>query len=162
MLTRRPGFEEYHLVKPLDWEEGLIFWSEKDAMERIKRFNAEGVVCEYLPPEEGRGDRAMRTGAIKFDSGKPRLDLLPVAALEQIAAVLAFGATRYGEHNWREGMKWGRVSGAALRHLFAWLRGEDKDPDSGLSHLAHAACNLCFLLDYVLSGKGEDDRYKAK
>lgn len=68
---------------------------------------------------------------------------------------------RSGRHNWRKGFTWGRLSGAALRHLFAWIGGEDKDPESGLSHLAHAGCCVLFALTHELQGLGTDDRFKA-
>ena len=94
----------------------------------------------------------------KQDSGKTRFDLLPPDALSQIADVLAFGADKYGEYNWARGSKWSRFYGAVLRHVFAWWGGEDKDPETGLSHLAHAACGLIFLLSYESRGNDGDDR----
>jgi hypothetical protein len=99
--------------------------------------------------------------AIKHDKGKPRLELLSVPALNQIAGALAFGAGKYGDHNWREGFDWSRLYGAALRHLTAHMDGEDKDPESGLSHLAHLGCCVMFLLEHEARGLGKDDRYKA-
>ena len=97
---------------------------------------------------------------LKFDIGKVPLELLPVEALIEIAKVMAFGAEKYGRHNWRKGMAWSRLVGAILRHLFAWMLGEDKDPESGLSHLAHAGCDLLFLLTYELKELGTDDRFQ--
>jgi hypothetical protein len=97
--------------------------------------------------------------ALKFDSEKARVELLPFAALEETAKVLGFGAEKYGEHNWRNGFKWSRLLGALLRHTFAFIRGEDKDPETGLSHMAHAACCVLFLLEHILLKYGEDDRY---
>lgn len=94
----------------------------------------------------------------KFDGGKPRLELLPGDALLEVSKVLAFGARKYGDRNWEQGMSWGRVVGALLRHLFAWFGGEDKDPETGLNHTAHVACNALFLLAYVLRNTGTDDR----
>jgi hypothetical protein len=47
-----------------------------------------------------------------------------------------------------------------LRHVFAFARGEDIDPDSGLPHLDHAACCILFLSSYQKTGTGNDDRYK--
>jgi len=58
-------------------------------------------------------------------------------------------------------MKWTRLVGASLRHIFAWIAGEEKDPESGISHIAHATCNLVFLLEYILTSTGEDDRYEC-
>lgn len=96
----------------------------------------------------------------KHDIDKARMDLLSRASLVEIAKVLSFGAKKYGDHNWREGFAWSRLYGAALRHLLAHMDGEDKDPESGLSHLAHAACTLMFLMEHEIKGLGNDDRYK--
>lgn len=97
----------------------------------------------------------------KDDYGKTRMALFSSVAMEEISKVLTFGAAKYDDHNWRKGMKWSRVADAVLRHMFAWLRGEDKDPESGLSHLAHAGCGIMFLLDYELNRREYDDRYKS-
>lgn len=94
----------------------------------------------------GNTPEAMATGGVKFDSGKPRMDLLDAYAIEQLSLVLAFGAQKYDAHNWRKGITKTRLIAAALRHLFAYLRGEDKDPETGLSHAAHAMCCCMFLL----------------
>ena len=89
---------------------------------------------------------------------KPRLDLLPTAAVEQIAEVLTFGAAKYDDNNWCRGTRWGRYYAALLRHVFAWWRGENSDPETGMSHLAHAGCCLLFLMEYQRNGRGTDDR----
>lgn len=95
---------------------------------------------------------------LKFDEAKVRLELLPLDALVEVGRVLTYGATKYGARNWEKGMAWGRLLGAAFRHLFAWARGEDNDPETGFSHLAHASCCVLFLLSYGLRGVGADDR----
>lgn len=84
----------------------------------------------------------------KLDDGKSRVDLLPPNALLKVGQVLAYGAQKYAPENWRrvEGWRW-RYTAAALRHLFAWMRGEQMDQESNLPHLAHAACCVLFLLD---------------
>lgn len=84
----------------------------------------------------------------KFDTGKTRLDLLSPVFLEQTAEVLGFGADKYEAHNWAKGIAYSRVFAALLRHLWAWWRGERLDPESGLTHLAHASCCLMFLVHY--------------
>lgn len=104
---------------------------------------------------------AFKSGtALKFDQDKLPLHLLSTEALNQTAAVLAFGAEKYAEHNWRKGFAWSRPLSAALRHLTAFNAGEDKDPESGLSHLAHAMCCLMFLLEFEKTHPHLDDRYK--
>jgi hypothetical protein len=76
--------------------------------------------------------------------------------------VLAFGAQKYAEHNWRNGFAWSRPLSAAMRHITAFNAGEDTDPESGLSHLAHAACCIMFLLEFEKTHPHLDDRYKPK
>ena len=95
---------------------------------------------------------------MKHDNGKPRFDLIPPEFLEETAQVLAYGAAKYSANNWAAGATWGRYFAAMQRHLWAWWKGEDSDSETGLSHLAHAACCLAFLMAYQRRNIGEDDR----
>jgi hypothetical protein len=86
----------------------------------------------------------------KDDTGKPRFDLMPAAAELKIAEVLEYGARKYAPDNWRKVENpESRYLAAALRHINAWRRGESRDPESGLSHLAHAATSLMFVMELV-------------
>lgn len=100
-------------------------------------------------------------GAMKFDAEKPRMELLDPYAMEQLALVLTFGAQKYEPWNWAKGLAFSRLIGAALRHLFAFAKGEDLDPESGLSHLAHAMCCLMFLISMTKRHPELDDREGA-
>jgi hypothetical protein len=100
----------------------------------------------------------LESGGRKDDSEKNRVDLLPFDALEEVAKVLTFGARKYADRNWEKGMGWMRIFGGVMRHTWAWCRGENTDPESGLPHLAHAACDVLFLLTYELRKIGTDDR----
>lgn len=99
----------------------------------------------------------------KFDGGKPPLSLVPRELMAQVAQVMSFGASKYGRDNWRNGMDYTRLVSAAMRHITSWNEGEDLDPESGLSHLAHAAAGLGFLLTYLSEPDKLkfDDRYKG-
>ena len=94
-------------------------------------------------------------------ASKPRLELVPWPAINEIAEVLTYGAKKYDANNWCRGARWGRYFAALCRHIFAWWGGEDKDPETGYSHLAHAGCCLVFLMEYQRNGWGEDDRFKG-
>lgn len=98
------------------------------------------------------------TEGVKLDGDKPRYDLLPPEFLDGTAHVLTHGAAKYSERNWEKGMRWGRPFAALMRHMWAWWRGEDKDPETGMSHLWHAACCIAFLMAYEERGTGTDDR----
>jgi hypothetical protein len=102
------------------------------------------------------------TGAVKADGSKLRYELLPYDALDEVAAVMTVGALKYHDRNWEAGMRWSRVLGSALRHITAWAQGQNHDPETGYSHLAHAACCILFLLAYEQRSVGTDDRAKTK
>ena len=99
-----------------------------------------------------------KSEGIKYDSEKNRLELVPPEAIEGLAEVLTFGAKKYSDRNWELGMKWSRVFGATLRHLWAWWAKRGTDPETGLSHLKHALCCVSFLVTYEARRIGEDDR----
>lgn len=99
---------------------------------------------------------------VKFDQDKPRMELLDQQALEGLAKVLTFGAKKYAAHNWRGGLTYSRLLGAALRHTFAILRGEDIDPESGLPHVDHLGCCWMFLSNMMKTRPDLDDRWKDK
>jgi hypothetical protein len=97
----------------------------------------------------------------KLDAGKAPLHLIPPDVLVEEARVMGFGEGKYGTYNWLGGMAWSRLVGATLRHVLAWHSGEDYDPETGLSHLAHARCCLGMLMGYQAHCLGLDDRFSA-
>lgn len=101
-----------------------------------------------------------KSGGQKFDQDKPRMDLFDAYALEELAKVLTFGAKKYAPENWRKGITYGRLLAAALRHLFAIMRGEDADPETGLPHAAHLQCCAMFLTWTMKNRRDLDDRWK--
>lgn len=84
---------------------------------------------------------------MKFDSSKPRYDLIPPSALAGMAKVLTYGAKKYKPNNWKEVDSLDRYVAALYRHLEAWRVGEKVDSESGLKHLEHAMTNVAFLLE---------------
>jgi hypothetical protein len=97
--------------------------------------------------------------ALKFDSDKPRMDLLSVDAQIAIAKIMTFGAKKYGDHNWRKGFNYSRLYAACQRHLTSWWNGDTLDKETKESHLHHAACCLMMLIEHEIRNLGTDDRY---
>lgn len=97
---------------------------------------------------------------LKYDQEKPRLDLVSSIAINELAKVLTFGAKKYDSHNWRKGIHFSRLMAATLRHLFAYLGGDRKDKETGLSHLSHAMCCIMFMLEQEVTRPDLDDLYK--
>ena len=96
--------------------------------------------------------------AIKYDTDKPRTELLPMNPLLEISEVFTFGAIKYSSWNWCNGFTYSRLLGSLLRHIFLWAAGEDFDKESQKSHLAHAGCCLLMLMDTVRLYPENDDR----
>ena len=84
----------------------------------------------------------------KFDIGKPQYGLLPPAALKETVKVLTYGVQKYDRNNWQKVPDaQSRYFDALQRHLWDWVAGEQLDPETGINHLAHAMCNIMFLLE---------------
>lgn len=96
----------------------------------------------------------------KVTEGKVRVELVPGSFVMAISKVLMHGVKEYGAWDWLKGRSWMEIFGATLRHLYAWARGEELDPKSGLPHLDHAATNIMFLSTWGRIKKGTDDRKK--
>lgn len=94
---------------------------------------------------------------MKHDTGKPRFDLMPWCAVALVIDVLTLGTAKYSPRGWMTAPNAYRLYyAAALRHLWARAKGEKLDAESGLPHLAHAACNLLILCELELDGKDTD------
>lgn len=106
--------------------------------------------CVSCRDENGRltnWEPAKGDAACKDDAGKLRLSLVPPSLVEAVARVRMFGAQKYANpESWRE-IEDERIVDAVYRHWNAFLMGEMCDPESGLSHLWHMACNLAFLIE---------------
>lgn len=92
--------------------------------------------------------KQMNKQEAKADAGKPQLTLVPRQILFDIAEVRMFGTAKYGDpDNWKQ-VDIQRYRDAAFRHFMAYLDDpQGNDEESGLSHLAHLACNIAFLCE---------------
>ena len=96
--------------------------------------------------------------ATRHNEGKLKWSLVDFEALTPMVRGLEFGAKKYGVNNWKKGLPTTEVCESLLRHTFAYLSGEDIDPESGLPHIAHIQDNALFL-GYMDMKKPEfDDR----
>lgn len=87
-------------------------------------------------------------GEIKFmkaDAGKNMLSLIDPQFIILLGEILTFGAAKYAPNNWQLCEDTSRYKDALLRHIYAYLSGEQLDPESGMPHLGHAAFGLMCL-----------------
>lgn len=140
------------LVKPDNW-----VGPEEKLQEIFDNFNHKPDVDMSALSRPGATGAAM-----KWDDTKLPLQLVPTEFVMAVAEVFAYGAEKYAPNNWRQGEEFpstSRVMGSIMRHLFSYNYGEDKDPESGINHLAHAATQIAILLYYLEYGMNEDDRF---
>lgn len=128
-------------------------------------------------------------GARRYNTGKLKWSLIDYKSIIPMVKVLMYGAHKYsvfedekgniitgaeispeaagklkvsssGQQNWRKGLSVTECSESLMRHLLAFMAGEDNDPESGESHLGHIQCNAMFL-QYARDNQPElDDRFK--
>ena len=125
---------------------------------------------------------------LRFNTNKLKWGLVSWSALAPMVKVLMYGAHKYtifkkpdgtqitgaectpeeakefeviasGANNWKEGLKYTEIAESMKRHLFAFIEGEDNDPESKLSHVGHILCNAMFLSYMFIFKKDYDDRY---
>ena len=99
------------------------------------------------------------TGAEK-GSKLARFDLIPEAPLWELAEHYGRGAQKYAERNYERGYKWSLSFAAAMRHLWAFWRGEDRDPETGTRHVICAAWHCLALALFAETHPEKDDRVK--
>lgn len=80
-------------------------------------------------------------------------------ALLLVAKAAGFGSGKYGKYNYSKGFEWSLSYDAMQRHMMSFWDGADVDPESGLSHLAHACWHALALLSFQLRKRGIDDRF---
>lgn len=90
-----------------------------------------------------------------------RFDLIPFDALEEVARVYGVGAKKYEDHNWLRGYRWSLSLAALLRHVAKFALGQDRDPETGCLHLAHAAWHCLTMITFFFRGLGTDDRVRV-
>lgn len=146
--------EELTFVKPAPKIQGItldnIWFDEADEVEYFptdptpEQFEAMQELAnlhqdEYQPNSQG---------GIKFDSKKARPTLLLKSmphAVQEVIDVLELGARKYAPDNWKK-VENERYHDAMLRHVLSYLGGEVNDPETSKHHLAHAVCNMLFLI----------------
>ena len=117
------------------------------------------IDLSYLHDEETRvTDHA--TGGQKGAKATQIGALDPVALME-LGRIAGMGANKYSAFNYLKGFDWSLAYNAMMRHANLFWAGEDRDVESSLPHIAHAAWMAMALLSFYLRGLGTDDRPPA-
>lgn len=138
----------------------MVGWPEK-ATEEDKQQYMEGKydLERAFPVDHGEVRSVSSTGGEKGVK-LARFDLIPPGALEELAKHYGRGARKYDDNNWRRGYEWGKSFAAAMRHMWAFWRGEDIDPETGTPHVIAAAWHMFSLYEFMQEFPQFDTRYK--
>lgn len=152
-----PGMAWVHFDgEPLYQEHGIHLKNLEEVVEEFKPNYAQ-IICQMHPSNGTCKDCGQVS--VKKDDNKYDPSMLTIEMIELVSRVRMFGAKKYARNNFKiTGFKYTRSLAAALRHIFAYLNGEDNDPESGLSHLGHAICSLEHCIYDSVHHKENDDR----
>lgn len=142
---KRPGVNYAPNAEIYDVSEMEKLCEEGTEFKKVYGWNP---LVEDPPSQQVSADVASFTKEIglKDDSDKLRFDLIPPAALYGLVEIVTFGAKKYEPENWKlvkDARR--RYFAAAMRHGWAWFRGQKLDPETGKPHLWHWLCNVAFL-----------------
>ena len=116
-----------------------------------KIYSTTNIIDHLMTDNDIKNSQTATTGGRKFDGNKLEYGLLPPLALRAVVEILTIGAQKYERDNWKfvpDGKR--RYFDAGMRHLWDSKCGQKYDEETNKSHLAHAICNLMFLLEKEL------------
>lgn len=121
--------------------------------------NEQGRTIERVTVRQGSESSLPKSYYGKDTDGKIRMSLVPPGIIEAVGEVRTFGCKKYGApDNWKT-VKAEFYVDALMRHLVRYLRDPKAvDEESGLSHLAHMACNIAFLIEMESTTCGTNDK----
>jgi Domain of unknown function (DUF5664) len=130
------------LMKSYD-DTGYCFTDKPKTISEINSINH-----LYTSNDVIKNSQTANTGGRKFDGNKLEYGLVPPIGFKAVVEILTIGAQKYERDNWKhvpDGKR--RYFDAAMRHLWDWKSGDKYDEETSKNHLAHAICNLMFLLE---------------
>ena len=109
-----------------------------------------------------KAPQASASTGLRYNTGKPEMSMVLEAnkAMEGVAKVLMHGKAKYHRGNWLGGLAHMGIVDCLMRHLTAYVSGEDKDAESGLPHVDHVLANALFLSQMYHTRPDLDDRVK--
>lgn len=114
--------------------------------------DSEQILADFL------NSRVHPTGAVRSkDADGTRFDLISPLFMEAVAKVLHEGSVKYNDHNWRKGFAWSECLNHLEKHINEFKKGDRSE-----NHLAHAACNIMFLIEYAVTHPELNDLLTAE
>lgn len=137
---------------------------DHDAIERIMAqvgASVERFVGEAQEPNEQGETRTVSATGGEKGAKLAVFSQIPAGPLTELAEHYGRGAQKYDAHNFRKGYNWSLSIDALSRHLWAFIGGEDIDPETGSKHITAVAWHAIALSSFMDEHPEYDDRYQA-
>lgn len=104
-----------------------------------------------------------KEAAARHNNGKLRWHNFPLFLIRPMIEVADYGADKYATFNFLKGAPISQYLDCIKRHLdkFEDTTLPDKDPESGINHLAHVAWNALVAVYMVQNRPDLDDRWRS-
>lgn len=101
--------------------------------------------------------------ALRYNEDKLPISMMLESkeATEGLVKVLQLGATKYHRSNWLKGFPTTELVDSLMRHILAYMAGEDNDQETGLPHVDHIQANALFLSHNHHNHKDKDNRERS-
>lgn len=134
------AYRELQQLRQLDAEMNNFY--QDDELALWYKNNADKLI-EEVDPAPKSFNKAL---ADRKNDGKPKYSLLDLQCLEPCVRALEYGLQKYNKRNgWKKGFPVSELLDSLIRHISQLLAGEEKDKESGLSHICHIQANALFL-----------------
>lgn len=121
-----------------------------------------GNACPYCAEDFECAETGLNPKDLVGAKKLPILSVVPAASILGEAEAMRDGAAKYGPMNWRaQPIQAMTYIDASLRHIFAWVDGEELAADSLVHHLKHAKATLGIILDAIEHKCLSDNRPKG-
>jgi hypothetical protein len=87
---------------------------------------------------------SVNEASLAFKRSKTRWSLFPWEQLQEVGDVFTEGAKKYKDEGWKQ-CDTQLYHDAIIRHVMAYMKGEQKDSESGFDHLSHVIANALIL-----------------
>lgn len=137
-------------------------WLTSEFVDGRVRVSWQFVPAEETPSTTGETRMTNATTGAQKGAKAAKYNLIPVGALEELAKLYGFGATKYAPRNWEKGYELSLSYDALQRHANQWWNGEDTDSETQLSHMASVAWHAFTLYTLLQTHPEMDDRPKKE
>lgn len=130
----------------------------------VEEADTNSILPLHLPLDNKEEVHVSPLGSLRKNCGKTDISHLPPSFIKDLAEVFSKNSHKYPKWNYAKGQLYTTAYDSLMRHILAFMDGEDKDPEDGCSHIMKAAANILILYcskEFHVENNPElDDRFR--